>query len=274
MQTRDALFRVAYELAEDCAAENIRLLEVRFSPILHTDESLDLQEVLDAVREGLEAAERAYGIRTGIIVCGLRDRLESASLQLAELAAANKGHGVVAFDLAGGESGNPAKHHLHAFYFARNHLLNLTVHAGESFGPESIRQAVSYCGAHRIGHGITLYQDPELEAYFVDHRIPLEICPTSNVQTHVVPSYEGHPIKRLVDAGVPVTVNTDNRLFSRTTLTDELLHVHTRCGIDARALASIVRNGFLFAFVDRASKLALLHELDQALPTFDETSGR
>lgn len=266
MQTSQALHRIAYELAEDCDAENVRLLEVRFSPILHTNESLGLQDVIDAVHGGLQAAERDFGIRTGIIVCGLRDRLESTSLQLAELAAANKGQGVIGFDLAGGESGNPAKHHLPAFYFARNHLLNLTIHAGEAFGPDSIRQAISYCGAHRIGHGITLYQDSELQDYFVDHQIPLEICPTSNVQTHVVPSFEEHPIKRLVDAGVAVTVNTDNRLFSRTTLTDELLRAHTRCGLDERALATIVRNGFVYAFADRESKSDLLREVDEVLP--------
>lgn len=272
MQTRDALHRIAYELAEDCAAENIRLLEVRFSPVLNTEESLELQDVLDAVWAGLREAEQDFDIRTGMIVCGLRDRYESASMRLAELAVANRNSGVVAFDLAGGESGNPPKHHLHAFYHARNHLLNLTVHAGESFGAESIRQALFFCGAHRIGHGITLAQDPELMAYFVNHQIPLEVCPTSNVQTHVVPSFEEHPIRSLVEAGVPVTVNTDNRLFSRTTMTDELWRVHTRCGIGADDLVEIVRNGFRYAFIDYASKVRLLDEIRHDLPARASTT--
>lgn len=265
LQSRDALRRAAYELAQDNAAENVRYLEVRFSPVLHTDEGLDLQGVLDAVRSGLEAAERDFDIRTGIIVCGLRDRFESSSLRLAELAVSNRQRGVVAFDLAGGESGNPPKQHLHAFYYARNHLLNLTVHAGESYGPDSIRQAIFYCGAHRIGHGITLYQDPDLLQYFVDHQIPLEICPTSNVQTHVVESFEVHPIKRFVESDVAVTVNTDNRLFSRTSVTEELWRVHTRCGVDAAGLAAIVRNGFRFAFMDYASRMELLADVNRAL---------
>ncbi|MDX1548492.1 MAG: adenosine deaminase, partial [Rhodothermales bacterium] len=176
MQTEEALRRIAYELAEDNARENVRYLEVRYGPILHTEEGLTLEQVNDAVLDGLRQAERDFGIRTALIVCGLRDRFESASLRQAELAVAYRGRGVVAFDLAGGEAGNPPKHHLHAFYYARNHLLNLTVHAGESWGPESIYQALFYCGAHRIGHGITLERDPALLEYFVNHQIPLEIC--------------------------------------------------------------------------------------------------
>src|SRR5690606_6424889 len=128
MQTRAALSRIAYELAEDNARENVRYLEVRYSPILHTEEGLTLEEINDAVLDGLRRAERDFPIRTAVIICGLRDRYESESLRLAELAVSYFGRGVVGFDLAGGEAGNPPKHHLHAFYYARNHLLNLTIH--------------------------------------------------------------------------------------------------------------------------------------------------
>ena len=249
MQSKDSLHRVAYEMAEDFARENVRYLEVRYGPILHTEEGLTLEEVNDAVLQGLRAAEQDYDIRTAVIVCGLRDRFESASLRQAELAVEYHGRGVVAFDLAGGEAGNPAKTHLGAFYYARNHLLNLTIHAGESWGPESIRQALFYCGAHRIGHGITLLQDEELLQYVVNHQIPLEICPTSNVQTKVVDSFETHPIYGLVEAGVPVTVNTDSRLFSRTSMTEELYRVHTRCNISAGHLRETALNGFRYAFI-------------------------
>ncbi|MEL7169811.1 MAG: adenosine deaminase, partial [Bacteroidota bacterium] len=214
MQTRDALRRIAYELAEDAAAENVRYLEVRYGPILHTEEGLTLDAVNDAVLTGLSDAEADFGIKTGVIVCGLRDRFESASLQQAELAVRYKGRGVLGFDLAGGERGNPADMHGAAFHLARKQLLNITVHAGESFGPVSIRQALFKCGAHRIGHGVTLREDPDLMRFFVDRQIPLEVCPTSNVQTKVVPSYEEHPVSEYVRAGVPVTANTDNRLFS------------------------------------------------------------
>ncbi len=266
MQTAEALERIAFELAEDSAAENVRYLEVRFAPILCTREGLSLEQVLKAVRAGLRRAEDQYPIRTSIIVCGLRDRMESASLMQAEIAVKLKDQGVVAFDLAGGEAGNPPKHHLHAFYYARNHLLNLTVHAGESWGPDSIRQALFYCGAHRIGHGISLGQDPELMQYCVDHQIPLELCPTSNVQTKVVASYEAHPIRDFVDAGVPVTVNTDNRLFSRTTVTDELLLAHTRCGVSAKDLREVALNGFRFGFLKWNEKQDLLREVTDAMP--------
>ncbi len=262
MQTKEALHRIAYELAEDNAKENVRYLEVRYGPILHTEEGLSLDEVNDAVLAGLKEAERDFGIRTGLIVCGLRDRYESASLAQAELAARYFGRGVVAFDLAGGETGHPPKQHLHAFYYARNHRLGITIHAGESFGPESIQQALFHCGAHRIGHGVTLRQAPDLMQYVIDHRIPLEICPTSNVQTHVVSGYETHPIKRYVEAGVVVTVNTDNRLFSHTTVTDELWLVHTRCGVGADALREVVLNGFRYAFLPWDEKQALLREVE------------
>ena len=262
MQSADSLYRIAFELAEDNARENVRYLEVRYGPILHMEGGLSIEEVNDAVLRGLADASAKYGIECGLIVCGLRDRFESASMLQAELAVAYKDRGVVAFDLAGAESGNPPKHHLHAFYFARNHLLNLTVHAGESFGPESIRQALFYCGAHRIGHGITLAQDPELVQYFADHQIPLEMCPTSNVQTHVVADYESHPVSRYVTAGVPVTVNTDNRLFSRTSVTRELHLVHSRCGVSCTDLRQIVRNGFKFGFTDIRTKERLLREVD------------
>ena len=266
LQTPEALRRVAYELAEDNARENVRYLEVRYAPILHTEEGLTLEHVNDAVLEGLRAAEQDFDIRTALIIAGLRDRYESASMRQAELAVAYKGRGVVAFDLAGGEAGNPPKHHLHAFYYARNHLLNLTIHAGESWGPESIHQALFYCNAHRIGHGITLEQDPALMQYFVDHQIPLEICPTSNVQTHVVPSYEAHPLTKYVGASIPVTINTDNRLFSRTTMTDELWHVYTRCGVDANQLREVALNGFRYAFLPWEEKQDLLRTILDVFP--------
>ena len=273
MQTRDALHRTAYELVEQNAEENVRYLEVRYAPILHTEEGLTLEAVNDAVLDGLRQGEKDFGVTTGLIICGLRDRYESASMRQAELAAAYRHRGVVAFDLAGGEAGNPPKGHLHAFYHARNHLLNLTIHAGESWGPDSIRQALFYCGAHRIGHGITLREDPDLMAYFADHRIPLEICPTSNVQTHVVASLEAHPITAYVNAGVPVTVNTDNRLFSRTSVTHELMQVYEHCNIEAHQLREIALNGFRYAFLPHDEKQDLLRSVvaDFPMEPSDET---
>lgn len=273
MQTAAALTRVAYELAEDNARDNVRYLEVRYGPILHCENGLTLEQVNDAVLEGLKAAERDFGIRTGLIICGLRDRFESASLQQAELAVAHSDRGVVGFDLAGGEAGHPAKKHLHAFYHARNHLLGLTIHAGESWGPDSIRQALLYGGAHRVGHGITVIQDPELMRYVAARQIPLEVCPTSNVQTKVVNSYAEHPIRALIEAGVAVTVNTDNRLFSRTSVTEELWRTHTRCGVSAEDLREVALNGFRHAFMPWDEKQELLREVieDFPMPPSDST---
>lgn len=263
MQDRASLARVAYEMAEDSAADNVRYLEVRFGPVLHTEDGLTLEQVLEAVIDGLSSAEADFGIRWGVIVCGLRDRFRSASMRQAEAAVAYRDRGVCAFDLAGGEAGNPPKAHLPAFYHARNHLLGLTVHAGESWGPESIRQALFYCGAHRIGHGITLWKDPELERFVADRRIPLEICPTSNVQTHVVDSFEDHPVGRLHAAGVPITINTDSLLFGRTTVTEELLRTHTRCGVDADAIRQMAVNGFRHAFLHWDERRELIAEAER-----------
>jgi adenosine deaminase len=243
----------------------VRYIEVRYGPVLHTEEGLTLDEVNDAVIGGLRDAERDFGIMGGVIVCGLRDRYESASLAQAELAARYRGRGVVGFDLAGGEAGNPPKQHLSAFYVARNELIGITVHAGESFGPESIRQAIFRCGANRIGHGVTLRRDPDLMRYVVDHQIPLEMCPTSNVQTHVVTGYETHPIREYASAGVAVTVNTDNRLFSHTTMTDELWLVHSQCGVPADQLREIALNGFRHAFLPWREKQALLAEVEPVI---------
>lgn len=265
MQTRAALARIAYELAEDAAQENIRYLEVRYAPVLHVEEGLTLEQVNDAVLDGLRTAERDFGIRTGLILCGLRHQPEALSLRTAELAVAYRKRGVVAFDLAGGEAGHPPKHHLHAFYLARNHLLNLTVHAGESWGPDSIHQALCYCGAHRIGHGVTLHQDPDLLQYVIDHQIPLEVCPTSNVQTKAVPDYASHPLRLYVACSVPITINTDNRLFSRTTLTDELWRVHHYCGLSAQQLQNVVLNGFRHAFLHWEEKQDFVRNVEAEL---------
>ncbi|MEQ9103124.1 MAG: adenosine deaminase [Rhodothermales bacterium] len=262
MQDAATLERVAFEMAEDFARENVRWLEVRFGPILHTEEGLSLEQVLDAVLAGLRRAELEYGIQSGIIVCALRDRYVDASVRQAQAAVSRRKQGVIGFDLAGGEAGNPAKQHLAAFYHARNHLLSLTVHAGESWGPDSIRQALFYCGAHRIGHGITAVQDPELVEYLAAHRIPLEICPTSNVQTHVVDSYETHPLKDLLRAGVPVSINTDSRLFSHTSTTDELWLAHTRCGLTEQETRQVARAAFDHAFLPWDRKQELIAGLD------------
>lgn len=266
LQSRQVLSRVAYELAEDNARENVRYLEVRYAPILHIEENLTLEDTIESVLEGLSRAENDFGIRTSLIICGLRDRFASASMRQAEVAVQYRSHGVTAFDLAGGEAGYPFKDHLQAFYYARNHLLNLTIHAGESWGPESIHQALFFGGAHRIGHGTTLHEDPKLLQYVADHQIPLEVCPTSNVQTKVVSSYASHPLKQYVEANVPITINTDNRLFSRTSVTEELWRVYKECDISAQQLREIVLNGFRYCFLPWDERQDLLRSVIEEFP--------
>src|SRR5690606_15447662 len=178
------------------------------------------------------------------ILCGIRNISSASSYQMAELAVAYKGRGVVGFDLAGAEANFPAKDHLEAFQLIHSNNINCTIHAGEAYGPESIAQAIHDCGAHRIGHGCRLIEDGDLLRYVNDHRIPLECCPSSNVQTGAVRDFATHPLKLYADLGLRVTVNTDNRLITDTTVSRELWLVHTKMGISFADLRGVVLAGF------------------------------
>ncbi|HSR42763.1 MAG TPA: adenosine deaminase [Longimicrobiales bacterium] len=263
MQSADALERIAYELAEDCAREGVRYVEVRYSPILNIREGLPLTEAVRAPLRGLARAEEEHGIRTAIIVCGIRNMEPATSRDLADLTVAFKGRGVVAFDLAGAEYNYPAKKHKDAFFTVINKNMATTIHAGEAYGPESIHQALHYCRANRIGHGTRLHEDPDLMRYVKDFRIPLEICPTSNVQTGAVPSLAEHPLRDYYDEGLVVTLNTDNRLISGTTLTDEYLGVHEHLGFTWDELVEVARMGFESAFLHWDEKRAMLARFDE-----------
>jgi adenosine deaminase len=265
MQTPGSLERTAYELAEDSAEENIQYLEVRYSPALHTQTGMTMEEAVKAPLQGLARAETDFGIRTGLIVCGIRSFEPSVSMELAELAVGFKDQGVVAFDLAGGEAGNPAPVHKEAFQYAADHNLPITIHAGEAAGAESISQAIHQCHARRIGHGTRLMEDPELERFVNDFRIPLEVCLTSNVQTRVAPTLGEHPIRRYFDAGLVVTLNTDNRLISGTTLTDEYWLAHRHLGFSLDELREISLLGFQAAFLPYEAKVNLLEEVEAEL---------
>ncbi|MBD3335873.1 MAG: adenosine deaminase [Candidatus Eisenbacteria bacterium] len=271
LQRREALRRAAYELAEDAHLENVRYIEVRFSPSLHTREGLTPNQIIDAVLEGLQEAERKFGIRCGVILCGIRTISPEESLRLARYAVSYKGKGVVAFDLAGEEKDYPAKHHLQAFYTILNNNVNCTVHAGEGFGPPSIAQALHYAGAHRIGHGTRLREDHDLLNYVRDHRIPLEICLTSNVQTGATASLAEHPFKFYFDSKLRVTLNTDNRLVSRTNMTRELELACEAFGLSIYDLRSILISGFKSAFAPHLGKVSLLRSaIDEMDRLFSE----
>jgi adenosine deaminase len=258
MQTADALDRIAYELAEDAAAEGVRYIEVRYAPVLNVEGGLSLEQAVDAALGGLARAERHHGIVSRVIVCAIRSMAPEVSLQLARLAVEFKGAGVVGFDLAGGEAGHPASLHAPAFFYAREHDLACTCHAGEGDGADSVRQAVHVCGAHRLGHATRLIEDESLTEYVNDRRIALEVCLTSNVQTHAAASYEAHPLRRYFDRGLNVVLNTDNRLMSGTTLVDEYVHAAQSLDFSFDELCTIALNGFESAFLPHAERQALV----------------
>jgi len=258
LQTKEALKRATYELAEDCAAENIIYLEIRFSPIFHIKKGLKLTEVVDAVLEGKAKAEKAFNIKIGIIICSIRHLEINKSLTLAELAVAYKNRGVVGFDLAGAEKDFPAKHYKEAFTLIINNNINTTVHAGEAYGPESIHQAIHSVSANRIGHGTRLREDGDLLNYVNDRRIPMEMCITSNLQTKSVDTYEHHPFRFYFDYGLRVTLNTDNRLISKTTLTDEYMIAVEKFGFTADELKYLIINGFKSAFMHLNEKVVMI----------------
>lgn len=258
MQRADAIERIAYELAEDAARDGVRYLEVRYAPVLNTREGLSLDEVVEAAARGLARAERDHDITARIIICGLRHLDPEVSITLAKLAVAHRQRGVVGFDLAGGERGHPARTHADAFAYARQHELAVTVHAGEGDGAESVRQAVHDCGADRLGHATKLIDDESLTRYVNDRRIALEVCLTSNVQTHASDSLDAHPVRRYFDRGMNVVLNTDNRLMSGTTLTDEYLLAARHHGFTFEELSVIALNGFVSAFLPWEDRLRLL----------------
>jgi adenosine deaminase len=263
MQTAEALERIAYELAEDLAAENVRYAEIRYSPMLHTREGLPLTEAVEAPLRGLRRARADFGIGTALIICGIRNMEPGTSRDLADLTVAYKNRGVVAFDLAGAEYNYPAKKHKDAFFTVINKNMATTIHAGEAYGPESIHQALHYCKANRIGHGTRLYEDEDLLHYVRDFRIPVEICLTSNVQTHAVESFEKHPLRRYFDEGLVVSLNTDNRLMSATTVTDEYWRAHQHLDFTWPELVDIALMSFNSAFLAWDEKQALIQKVKQ-----------
>jgi adenosine deaminase len=273
MQTEEALRRVAYEVAEDAAAQGCLYLEVRFCPLNHQAGGLSLDESVAAVRKGLDQAEKAFGLHSGIIITGIRTIGPELSLKLAELAVRWKGRGVVAFDLAGEEEDYPAKLHIDAFYLIMNNNMHATIHAGEGFGAESIHQALHYCGANRIGHGLRLHEDEDLLQYVNDLRIPLEMSLSSNVVTGVVPTLAAHPLRRYMDLGLRVTLNTDNPLFARTNLTLELRKAVDTFDLTLIETEFLLLNGFKSAFMPQKVKSQMIGDVLDTFNVLREKHG-
>lgn len=258
LQTEEALERVAYEQAEDLSRDGVVYFETRFAPIFHTRKGLTHQQVISAVLKGLERGRQDFGIHSGLIICAMRNM--QVSLEMAELAVDFRERGVVGFDLAGEEGGYPPKKHVDAFHFIQRENFNITIHAGEGYGKESIWQAIQYCGAHRIGHATRLIDDitiadgkvvklGDLAQYVLDKRIPLEICLLSNVHTGATPSVAEHPFKIFYQQKFRVCLNTDNRLMSNTTMSREFEVAAETFGLSLDDFEKLTINAMKSAFL-------------------------
>jgi adenosine deaminase len=269
MQTEEALERVAYEQAEDLSKDGIVYFETRFAPVFHTRRGLTHQQVVSAVLKGLARGRQDFSVHSGLIICAMRNM--NVSLEMAELAVDFRERGVVGFDLAGEEGGYPPKKHVDAFHYIQRENFNITVHAGEGFGKESIWQAVQYCGAHRIGHGTRLIDDiavsdgkavklGDLAQYVLDKRIPLEICLLSNVHTGATPSLEQHPFKILYQEKFRVTLNTDNRLMSNTSMTREFEVAAETFGLTVDDFEKLSINAMKSAFLPYSQRCDFIYK--------------
>jgi adenosine deaminase len=279
MQTRDALARVARECAEDLAADGVVYAEVRYAPEQHLERGLGLDDVVEAVQEGFREGAERTGIRIGTLLTAMRTA--ARSLEIADLAVRWRDRGVVGFDIAGAEAGFPPTRHLDAFEHVRRESFHLTIHAGEAFGVPSIWEALQLCGAERLGHGVRIVDDIEIGsngarlgrvAHLVrDRRVPLELCPTSNVHSGAATSIEEHPIGRLMDLRFRVTVNTDNRLMSATSLSKEFLQLVDAFGIGWGQIGRLTTNAMKSAFIPFDERLALLERV--IWPAYAERNG-
>ncbi|WP_341231212.1 adenosine deaminase [Nocardioides salarius] len=272
MQTAPALTRVAREFVEDLVADGVVYAEVRYAPEQHVEEGLSLDEVVAAVQQGIDeavvAADGAIVVRQLLTAM----RHQARSMEIAELAVAWRDRGVAGFDIAGAEAGYPPTRHLDAFEYLQRENGHFTIHAGEAFGLPSIWQALQWCGADRLGHGVRIVDDIEvaddgsvtlgrLAAYVRDRRVPLELCPASNVQTGAAASIAEHPIGLLTRLRFRVTVNTDNRLMSDTSMTKEMTSLVDAFGYTLDDLRWFTINAMKSAFLPFDERLAIIDEV-------------
>ncbi|MFE5026905.1 adenosine deaminase [Streptomyces sp. NPDC056656] len=275
MQTREALFRVAVECAEDLAEDGVVYAEIRYAPEQHLEQGLTLEEVVEAVNEGFREGERraranGHRIRVGALLTAMRHA--ARALEIAELANGYRDTGVVGFDIAGAEAGFPPTRHLDAFEYLKRENNHFTIHAGEAFGLPSIWQALQWCGADRLGHGVRIIDDIKVEddgtvtlgrlaSYVRDKRIPLEMCPSSNLQTGAADSFEAHPIGLLRKLHFRATVNTDNRLMSGTSMSREFEHLVDAFGYTLDDMQWFTVNAMKSAFIPFDERLAMINDV-------------
>ncbi|MCH8941309.1 MAG: adenosine deaminase [Bacteroidetes bacterium] len=269
MQSKESLERVAYEMMEDMKKDGVCYVETRFAPVFHTSKDLYQEDIVNAVITGLKKGKKDFGVGYGLILCGMRNMIDT--LDVAELAVNFRHRGVVGFDLAGEEGGYPPKKHIEAFHFIQRENFNITIHAGEGFGKESIWQAIQWCGAHRIGHATHLKDDfafdsegnvvglGDLAQYVLDKRIPLEICLLSNIHTGAIDKIENHPFGILFKNKFRVTINTDDRLMSDTTMTKEFLTAIEHFNLNLEDIEKITLNSMKSAFIPYNERLDFIY---------------
>jgi adenosine deaminase len=263
LQSVPALERAAYELCQDLKNDNVRYAEIRYGPWLHVQQGLSLTDVIRAVLSGWNAGRKENGLEGGVIITALRDMPPAQNLSLAQVAGRFVGEGVVGFDLAGDEAGHPPGLHEDAFRLARSLGMNITIHAGEAAGPESVRQAIGM-GAVRLGHGVRAQEDPDVVTMIREQGIQLDTAPTSNAQTKAVRRLEDHPLKRFHEMGMKVTVSTDSRTVSRLTLTEEYQTVARALGCSSAQIWAMNLQALEGGFGDQVTRTRLRHEFADA----------
>lgn len=264
LQDEEALERVAFELVMQAAQERCLYMEVRFAPQLHTEKGLSLEAIIGHVIKGLKRGEEAYGVTARVIVICMRHHDLITNKAVAEAAAEWHGRGVAAIDLAGDEAGYPAHLFHELFSLAKQRRLPVTIHAGEAAGPANIYESVVHLGASRIGHGVRVREDREVLELLKARQIPLEMCPVSNIQTKAIPEWALYPLPEYLNEGLLVTVNTDNRTVSGTTLLHEYRMLMVHCGVTENQIADIILNGLRAAFVEEDVKERLVQQFNTA----------
>ncbi|MFC5451334.1 adenosine deaminase [Paenibacillus aestuarii] len=265
LQLAEALDRVAYEVAQQAAEHNCKYVEVRFAPQLHRDMGLTVEETIQHVIEGLNRGRRDFGVRAGVIVICMRHHAIETNLEVVTAAAKFAGRGVVAVDLAGDEASYPPEIFRDVFAESKRLGLPITIHAGEAAGAANVYEAVANLGAVRIGHGVRLRENASILELVRNRRIPLEMCPISNIQTKAVPSWESYPIREYLERGLMVTINTDNPSVSGTNITKEYRVLADRFGFTAPELVKLIMNGVEAAFLEESDKLTLRREMENEL---------
>ena len=263
MQSKENLRRITFELFEDAAKENVKYMEVRFAPLLHTLKGLDVEEIIQAVLEGMEAAVNRYDIRGNIILSCMRTMPVESAFEVVEKGRKFLGKGVVAIDLCASEEEGFCRRFIEPIALARNYGYRVTIHAGETGVGKNVLEAVELLGAERIGHGVFIKDCPEAYTIVKDRQVVLEMCPTSNVQTKAVRDYHEHPIYPFHKDGIKVTINTDNRTVSDTTMTKECQIVNSEFNLSEEDYRQIYVNSVEASFADKETKEWCLSRLEQ-----------